>query len=128
MEELGSQLIDLFVMLRYEGPIGFFIALFIVTFTLWLLISRIRGSFRSRPINPGRDLTFLVAGPITAILYAAIKAMDAAQAIFQGGIDADAPLSYGLNGPLALCYLALLGFILGVIAFTLPAKSPAPAP
>jgi hypothetical protein len=48
--------------------------------------------------------------------------MIAAQVYVRGGIDSDFLLTYGLRGPTDICVLALVGFVLGVIAFTLPTK------
>jgi len=52
-----------------------------------------------------------------------MKAIVAAQSFVRGGIDAEFPLIYGLSGAAAFCAFAFLCFVLGVIAFTLPAKS-----
>ena len=41
--------------------------------------------------------------------------MTAAQALVQGGIDAEHPLIYGLNSAVGFCLLALFMFAIGVI-------------
>lgn len=114
---------NFFQLLREEGPVGLLVVVVSVASILWLLISRIRGCFRVQPTRIPRDFAFLITGPVTAILYSVMKAMVAAQAYVRGGIDSDYPLIYGLRGAKAICVVALLGFILGVVAFTLPTKS-----
>lgn len=114
---------NLLQLLRYEGPWGLFVVLFFIACTLWLLISRIRGAFRPQPSRIGRDIAFLFAPPVSAILYTAVQAIVAAQSFVQGGIDAEFPLIYGLNGPVAICTIAFLCFVFGVIAFAFPIKS-----
>jgi len=114
---------NLFELLKEEGPAGLLAAALIVVFTAALLISRIRGCFRIQPANTGRDLAFLVAGPISAMLLSTMKAIAAAQSLVAGGFDADFPLKYGLTGATAICSLALLCFAVGVIAFALPTKT-----
>jgi hypothetical protein len=111
--------------LQWEGAFGLLVAAFIVTSALCLLVSRIRGCFRPQPANLGRDIAFLFSGPVSAMLYAAVQAMEAARVFVSGGIDAEFPLVYGLRAPAAYCVVAFLCFVLGVAAFTLPAKSPA---
>ncbi|WP_157447446.1 hypothetical protein [Chthoniobacter flavus] len=116
---------NLFQLFREEGPVGLLVIVASVTCTLWLLISRIRGCFRLQPTRIPRDLALLMTGPVTATLYSVIKALVAVQAYVRGGIDSDFVLIYGLQGPKAICIVALLGFLLSVIAFTLPSKSEA---
>ena len=70
----------------------------------------------------GRDLVFLLSGPISAILYSIIKVIGAVQSYGQGGIDAEFPLIYGLRGTIAICALAFLYLIIGTITFALPSK------
>jgi hypothetical protein len=114
---------NLIQLLLGEGPMGLFVLLFSIACTAWLLVSRIRACFRAHRVSTARDLALLFSGPVTAVLYSAIKAIVAAQCYVRGGIDAEHPLIYGLGGAIAICLIALIGFVLGVFAFALPPKT-----
>ena len=114
---------NLFQLVLEGGPLSLFVVLFSVGCALWLLVTRIQGCFRPRLATPGRDLAFLITGPVCAVLLSAIKAIVAAQSFVRGGMDSEFPLIYGLSSATAICVIALLCFAVGVIAFMLPTKN-----
>ena len=114
---------DLLQLLFRAGPFVLFAAVFSVACTVWLLVSRIRGVFRPRLDTPIRDIAFLAAGPVLAVLITLVRASVAAQSYVRGGIDAEFPLIYGLSDGVAMCAIAFLSFVAGVIACALPSKA-----
>jgi hypothetical protein len=90
---------------------------------LWFAGARVYGCFRYRVRDPVRELGFLFAGPLVAMLVVLMKGSSAAAAMAGGGIDAGFGLVYGLDAPIRLCALAVCGFGLGLLALMLPQKT-----
>ncbi|WP_131989877.1 hypothetical protein [Chthoniobacter flavus] len=118
---------NIFWILFENRPVGFIPAVFILTCSLGLLISRIRGCLRSRPTNLGRDLAFLCAGPTTALLYCVLSIANTFESFssLAVAVSPSETFRYALRIPSAICSLALFSFIIGVLAFTLPQKTAA---
>jgi hypothetical protein len=112
---------SLLVLLSEEGPIGALVAVLCIVSTLWLVISRLRGCFRVQRAHRGRDLALLFTAPVSGFLLSVAKIVDA----FLNSDSIRFALGHGLKWNFAIRELAMLCFLVGIVAFMLPAKAAA---
>ncbi len=119
-QSLADSLIEL-------GPLPALALLISLVCTTWLVIGRFRGCFWFREPTPVRDLGFLSAAPVAAILTSIANVASGTVTYMRGGIDVDWVLWQCLNEAASICFMALGCFLFGVLSLMLPTKTHAKA-
>jgi hypothetical protein len=104
------------------GPLPLLVVLAIVGVTLWLAVSRVRRCFRSADVPIVRDLAMFFAPPLAAVLLSLVLAANGTIAYAEGGIDTYYAALYALKNVGMICEIALLCFLISLVAMVLPAK------